>query len=145
MEIYYSSAGHGGVLLLNSTPNTNGLIPADDLKLYEAFGREIARRFGRPLTELKDRRGTGVELVFPKPTLINHAVIMEDYREGERIREYVLEGSSESQWLELSKGISVGRKRIDRFASVQVQRVRLRFDKSAAEPLIRSLAVFYAP
>ena len=145
MEIYYTSAGHGGVLLLNSTPNTNGLIPADDLKLYEAFGREIARRFGRPLTELKDRRGTGVELVFPKPTLINHAVIMEDYREGERIREYVLEGFSESQWLELSKGTSVGRKRIDRFASVQVQRVRLRVGRSAAEPLIRSLAVFYAP
>jgi alpha-L-fucosidase len=134
-----------GVLLLNSTPNTNGLIPADDLKLYEAFGREIARRFGRPLTELKDRRGTGVELVFPKPTLINHAVIMEDYREGERIREYVLEGFSESQWLELSKGTSVGRKKIDRFGPVQVQRVRLRVGRSAAEPLIRSLAVFYAP
>ena len=58
MEIYYSSAGHGGVLLLNSTPNTNGLIPADDLKLYEAFGRGIARRFGRPLTELKDTKQT---------------------------------------------------------------------------------------
>jgi alpha-L-fucosidase len=88
---------------------------------------------------------TSVELVFPKPTLINYAVIMEDYREGERIREYVLEGSSESQWLELSKGISVGRKRIDRFASVQLQRVRLRVGRSVAEPLIRSLAVFYAP
>ena len=46
---------------------------------------------------------------------------------------------------ELSKGTSVGRKKIDRFASVQVSRVRLRVGRSAAEPLIRSLAVFYAP
>ncbi len=145
MEIYCNSVGRGGVLLLNSTPNTNGLIPADDLKLYEAFGREIARRFARPLAEVKDRRGTSVELVFRKPTLINHAVIMEDYRAGERIREYVLEGFRESRWLELSKGTSVGRKKIAPFAPVQVQRVRLRVGSSATEPLIRSLAVFYAP
>ena len=34
MDIYYKSVGRGGVLLLNSTPNTNGLIPEGDLKLY---------------------------------------------------------------------------------------------------------------
>lgn len=145
MEIYVLSAGRGGVLLLNSSPNTNGLIPADDLKLYESFGREIACRFGRPLAEAKHRRGTGVELVLGKSTPINHAVIMEEYRKGERIREYLLEGFDGSQWLELSKGTSVGRKKIDRFAPVPVQRVRLRVTQSAAEPLIRSLAVFYTP
>ena len=98
MDIYYKSAGRGGVLLLNSTPNTDGLIPDGDLKLYEAFGREIERRFSQPVAEVKDQRGATVELALPRPTLINHAVIMEDYREGERIREYVVEGLSDGQW-----------------------------------------------
>ena len=142
MDIYYKSAGRGGVLLLNSTPNTNGLIPADDLKLYEAFGQEIERRFSRPVAEITGRRGTVVELALPRPALINHVVLMEDYREGERVREYAVDGLSEGQWKELSQGTSVGRKKIDRFRPEQVSRLRLRVTKSAAEPIIRRLAVF---
>ena len=49
MEIYYKSVGYGGVLLLNSTPDTTGLIPAGDVKLYSEFGKEISRRFDKPL------------------------------------------------------------------------------------------------
>ena len=143
MDIYYKSVGRGGVLLLNSTPNTNGLIPDGDVRLYEAFGNEIERRFGRPIAETNDRRGVGVELILPQPTLINHVVLMEDYREGERIREYVVEGSNDGQWKELSTGTSVGRKKIDLFHPAQVDRVRLRITKSAAEPVIRRLAVFH--
>ncbi|MHB8968898.1 MAG: alpha-L-fucosidase [Pirellulaceae bacterium] len=143
MDIYYKSAGRGGVLLLNSTPNTNGLIPADDLVLYEAFGKEIARRFSQPLAEVKDQRGTGVELPLPQSTLINHVVIREDYRAGERIREYVVEGLRGGEWSALSKGTSVGRMKIDLFRPVNVTQVRLRVTQSAAEPLIRSLATFY--
>ena len=142
MDIYYKSAGHGGVLLLNSTPNTNGLIPDGDLKLYEAFGKEIERRFSQPVAEVKDQRGASIELVLPQPTTINHAVIMEDYREGERIREYIVEGLSDGQWKELSQGTSVGRKKIDRFRPAEVSRVRLRVTRFAAEPIIRRFAVF---
>ena len=143
IDIYYKSAGRGGVLLLNSTPNTNGLIPDGDLQLYEAFGKEIERRFSGPAAEVKDQKGTCIEITLPRPTLINHAIIMEDYREGERIREYILESLCNGQWMELSKGTSVGRKKIDLFRAVQVSQVRLRIIKSAAEPLLRSLAVFH--
>jgi len=142
MDIYGKSAGRGGVLLLNSTPNTNGLIPDGDLKLYAAFGQEIERRFSRPVMESTDQRGTTVELALARPARINHAIIMEDYREGERIREYVVEGFSDGQWRMLSKGTSVGRKKIDQFRPAQVSRVRLHVTRSAAEPIIRRLAVF---
>ncbi len=143
MDIYYASAGRGGVLLLNSSPNTNGLIPGDDLKLYEAFGQEIERRFSRPIAELKDQQGSHVELVLPRPTPIDHVVLMEDYREGERIREYVIEGLIDDQWKQLQQGTSVGRKKIERFPPTQVNRVRLRVTRFAAEPIIRRLAAFH--
>ena len=142
MSIYYQSAGHGAVLLLNSTPNTNGLIPEADLNLYEAFGAEIKHRFGEPVAEVRDRRGELAGLTLSQPALINHAVVMEDYRQGERIREYVIEGLMAGEWRPLCAGSSVGRKKIDVFQSAHVSGVRLRVTKSAAEPLIRSFAVF---
>jgi alpha-L-fucosidase len=142
LDIYYQSVGRGGVLLLNSTPDTNGLIPAADLKLYEAFGEEIERRFARPVVEVQNRRGTAFEMALPVPGLINHVVLMEDYREGERVREYVIEGFNGRQWQELSRGTSVGRKKIDRFPTVRVSGVRVRVTRSAAEPILRSLAAF---
>jgi len=142
MDIYTKSVGRGGVLLLNSTPNTDGLIPEGDLKLYAAFGAEIARRFGQPVAEVKAQRGALVDLPLPRPTLVNHSVVMEDYREGERIRAYVVEGWIDGQWKELSQGSSVGRMKIDRFRPALVSRLRLRVTQSAAEPRIRRLAAF---
>ncbi len=144
IDVYCKSAGRGGVLLLNSTPNTDGLIPDDDMKLYEAFGKEIDRRFGHPLAEVSDRNGTVVELELPRASLINYVVLMEDYREGERIRAYSIEGLSAGEWKPLSAGSSVGRKKIDVFRPTQVEKVRLRITQAAADPIIRSLAVFYA-
>ncbi|MFA6241199.1 MAG: alpha-L-fucosidase [Candidatus Hydrogenedentales bacterium] len=143
MDIYCKSAGRGGVLLLNSTPNTDGLIPDADMNLYEAFGKEIEKRFGQPLAEVRDRTGTVVDLDLPRASLINYAVVMEDYREGERIREYAIEGFSGGEWKPLSAGTSVGRKKIDLFRPAHVEKVRLSIVKAAAEPIIRSLAVFY--
>lgn len=40
------------------------------------------------------------------------------------------------------RGTAIGHKKIDRFAPVEVSRVRLRCTQSAAEPLILKLAVY---
>ena len=141
MDIYYKSVGRGGVMLLNSTPDTTGRIPTDDEKHYKKLGDEIQRRFDKPIAETAGK-GDTIELDLGTPTTINHAVIMEDYRHGERIRAYLMQGWSENQWQELTHGISVGRKRIDVFEPATVSKVRLRITKAAAKPLIRKLAVF---
>jgi alpha-L-fucosidase len=67
---------------------------------------------------------------------------MEKLSEGERIREYVVEGFTGGAWKELTKGQSVGHKRIEQFGDVEVSKVRLRVTRSIATPLIRQLAVF---
>ena len=53
MSMYYKSVGRGAVLLLNSTPDTSGLIPESHVKAYKAFGDEIKRRFDNPVKETK--------------------------------------------------------------------------------------------
>ena len=49
--LYYRSVGRNANLLLNATPDPDGLIPEGDLPAYAQFGAEIRRRFGRPLGE----------------------------------------------------------------------------------------------
>lgn len=142
MNVYYKSAGRGGTMLLNSTPNTDGLIPEDDVKRYRELGDEIDRRFARPIAETAGR-GDSLEIDLGKPTLVNHSVVMEDYWFGERIRSYVIEGFADGHWKKLADGSSVGRKRIDFFDGAVVTKVRLRVVKSAENPLIRQFAVFH--
>jgi alpha-L-fucosidase len=137
MDVYVKSVGRGAVLLLNSTPNTDGLIPDGDVKLYEAFGKEIDRCFGHPIAA-----GASAELNLGKLTAIDCTMLMEDYRKGHRIREYTIEGFDGNTWLPLATGSAVGRMKIDCFPETLVSKIRLRVTKSAAKPLIRKLAVF---
>ncbi len=143
MECYYQSIGYGSVFLLNSTPDTTGLIPEADIRLYKAFGDEIDHRFKTSLSEVKDKKGPMIVLSLPKSRKVNHVVTMEDYRHGHRIRQYVIEGLVNGEWKNLCRGQSIGRKKIDYFPEIEVSDIRLRVLKSVGEPLIRSLAVYF--
>ncbi len=141
IAIYYQSVGRGAQLLLNIGPDPVGLIPDDDVQRMIEFGAEVRRRFGKSLAETSGK-GDTVELDLKKPTSIEHVITMEQILEGERVREYVIEGLAGDAWKELCKGTAIGHKRIDQFAPVEVSKVRLRVVKSSAEPLIRRLAAF---
>lgn len=143
MECYYKSVGYGSVFLLNSTPDTTGLIPENDVKLYKEFGEEIKQRFEKPLAEVRNETGERVTLALPESQKINHVVTMEDYREGHRIREYVIEGYTNGSWTELYKGQSVGRKKIDYFPDVVVSKIRFNSIKSVGEPIVQRLSAYY--
>ena len=143
MNNYYRSVGYGSVFLLNASPDTTGLIPLGDMKRYKEFGNEINRRFSKPLAEVIGKRGEEVVLDFKDQTKVNHVVIMEDYREGERIRKYRIEGLVKGKWNELCNGISVGRKKIDFFEDVKVEAIRLTIIEAVATPIVRSLSAYY--
>ena len=143
MECYYKSVGYGSVFLLNSTPDTTGLIPEGDVQHYKAFGQEIDRRFKTPIAEIADKKGTTVTLSLPSKQKINHVITMEDYRLGHRIREYKIEGFVNNEWIELCAGQSIGRKKIDYFDDVELSKIRLTVTKNVNEPVIRSLLAYY--
>lgn len=142
MDKYYRSVGHNANLLLNATPDTTGLIPERIVPHYVNFGKEIQRRFGTSVAETKGD-GDTVELALKKPEKIDHVIIMEDIRHGERVRAYEIEGlAPENKWQKLCDGVSVGHKRIQKFDRTAVAKVRLKVTDSAATPKIRRLAVF---
>jgi len=84
--------------------------------------------------------------VFRADSIVNHlgvhVIIMENITEGERAREYMLEGKVGETWQKIGGGACIGHKRIERITPVEVTAVRLNVLKSAATPLIRKLAVY---
>ncbi|MEG2759695.1 MAG: alpha-L-fucosidase, partial [Mucinivorans sp.] len=138
VERYYASVGRGAVLLLNSTPDTTGLIPASHVARYKEFGQELARRFAIPLAVV-----TVPTILFDTATVVNHVVIQEDLTGGQRVQGYRVMGLIEDgSWVELCSGTSVGHKRIDYFDDQKVKALRLEFTKSIACPSLKSFAAY---
>ena len=143
VDCYVKSSGRGGVFLLDSSPNTEGRIPANDALTYRAFGKAITQRFGHPLAAAGRVAGNAVELNFGRPVAVNCADLWEDYTYGHRIREYVVEGWVNNRWEPLANGTAVGRRKMDFFPVVQASRLRVRITKSVGIPLMRRFAVHY--
>jgi alpha-L-fucosidase len=142
VEMYYQSVGRNCNLLLNANPNPDGLVPEPDFKRYIEFGKEIRRRFSEPIATTRGD-GESLELELKKLEMIDHVIIMEDIKKGERVREYRIEGlKGPEQWEILAEGQSIGHKRIQRFHPAEVSKVRLIVMSSIGRPFIQSLEVY---
>jgi alpha-L-fucosidase len=142
MDMYYKSVGRGSVLLLNSTPDTTGLIPASHAAAYRAFGDEIRKRFETPLATA---RGTGriLQISLPSQQGVNHVVLHEDVAQGQRVLEFTVRGlDRRGRWKELYSGTSIGSKRICWFTRTEVKTVQVVFTNVKAEPRIANMALY---
>lgn len=142
MNIYYKSVGRGALLLLNSTPDTSGLIPQSHVKAYANFGNEIKRRFEIPVARTS---GTGaiLEINFSKPDEINHAILQEDLLFGQRVLAFQIEGmNSENKWQKVYSGTSIGSKKICYFNPVTVKKIRVSCTNTKADPHLSDFAVY---
>ena len=143
IDMYYKSVGYGGVMLLNASPDTTGKITASDKNAYRTLGQTIQQRFSNPLKQLNNKKGNVFTISFNKATPVNHIVIEEDYRYGHRIRNYTVQGKINNKWKIITQGSSVGRKKIDAFATQNVTELKLTIDAHVNTPLIRSLKVYH--
>jgi alpha-L-fucosidase len=141
LERYYTSVGCNTNLLIGMVIDDRGLVPGADAENFAQFGAIIKDRFGSPVAETAGE-GSLLELNFEAPTVINHVVIMEDIAQGERIREYIVEGKENGAYKTICSGFSVGHKRIERFDDREVTGIRLKILKSADMPVIRKLAAY---
>ena len=142
MDTYYRSVGHNANLLLNIGPDNRGLLPEQDVARLLEMAREIQRRFRQPLGAVEPS-GKYIVLDFDDPMVINHAVLMEDLREGQRVLRYQLEASVEGEWVKVNEGTSVGHKKIVRFETVRASQLRFECLERLATPKIRSFQAFH--
>ena len=144
VRMYYQSVGCNCNFIIGEVVTSEGLVPDADVRRLAEFGNEIRRRLGKAIAET---RGPGevLELLLPRPSTINHLILMEDIAHGERIRKYVIEALVPgNQWVKLCEGQSVGHKRIESFAPTEAAKIRLRVLEAKATPEIRCLAAYAA-
>ncbi len=143
VEMYYQSVGRNSNFIIGAVVDTNGLVPEADCRSLKAFGKKINRIFLNPVAETHGK-GMKVELKLPDNSQINHIVIQEDIRKGERVREYSLEAHTDGEWQKLAKGSSIGHKRIHNLATFSADKIRLTITEAIAKPRIKKLALYYA-
>jgi alpha-L-fucosidase len=138
-RMYNRSVGHNANLILGAAVNPDGLLDDPDVELMGSLGRELERRFARPLAEAA---GEGTLLEIPVPGRhVDQVVIAEDVARGERCRSYVVEGKVErDQWWPLAQGTCIGHKRIHTFDATTVAALRLRITDCVGTPSIRRFA-----
>lgn len=141
VDVYYKSVGRGGLLLLNSTPDTTGRIPESHMRRYKEFGEAIRRIYENKKGE-RAGKGRVLELRFAQPTAVNHVITMEDIRLGQIVRAYEVDGLIAREWRKLAEGSSIGYKKIDVIETVEVEGLRLRATKDVGEPVIQSFAAY---
>ena len=142
LEIYYRSVGRGAQLLLNLPPDRSGRIPDADAARAKELGDELRRRFSRPAAETTGR-GPTVTLQMREPMAVDHLVLEEDLRTGQRILSYTLEGHIAGRWQSLGGGTSVGHKRIHPIAPRRYDGFRASFPAALGVPGLRRLAAFH--
>lgn len=141
LRLYVLSVGSGSVLLLNSTPDTSGLIPAHDAKVYADFGAAIDQNFGHPVGQITRVAESTIVIPLSSPRVVNCVDLSEDYRYGQRVRHYVVEASVNGYWRQVAEGTAVGRRKIDLFQEVTTDKIRVRVTEQVGTPLFRQILV----
>ena len=146
-DIWYSSVGRNSVLLLNLPPDRRGLIHENDVAALKGMKQILDGTFARNLAEKAKitKNDTGILLEFPSPVTFDRAMIMENFRNGQRVEAFVIETWDGNAWREIIRGTTIGYKRLLRFDTVISTKVRLRILSARDVQEISKFGLYKAP
>ncbi len=174
MSLYIKSVGRGANFLLNVPPDTRGLISKNDSASLMAF-RELRDGFSRTnlsyrkkVTVSSERVGylskiltdgaqsshwappndqttCWVEIDLETAHTFNTIIIKEYLKLGQRVQSFVVEAWDGTQYREVTRGTTIGRKRILQFDSQTASKVKLTITASKASPVLSSIELYDAP
>lgn len=139
MEIYHKTAGRGAQLVLGIAPDNRGLLPEADVKRLEEFGAEVQRLYGTPAPP-KGWSGNAVH--FSTPRRLDRVVLQEDLAHGQMVRRFRVEAKVADKWVEVSRGTTIGHKRILVFEPVAATDVRVAVEAAMGAVHLKPLAVY---
>lgn len=165
MDIYFTSVGRNGVLLLNIPPNTDGLLADADIESLRGFTALRNKVFGQNL--LAGAKGTA-ELIdgnydtfvttpdkaetvtytyqLPEAKTFNVLSLQEEIRHGQRVEGFTLEVQTPSgEWQQVASGTTIGYKRLLQFDAVTAQTVRLSITACRLNPYLSEMGLHYRP
>ena len=149
VELYFTSVGRNSKLLLNVPPTRAGVLHERDVamlgrmrkSLTELFAKDLAAE-GRSVWRVTGPQSANLEVDLGRTVEVFAADLREDIAHGQLVARYTLSGSNGGAWRELSRGTTIGYRKLDRFAPVPVRRVRLSIEETLAAPRRVRLGLF---
>ncbi len=132
VSLYFTSVGRNSKLLLNVPPTRDGLIHDIDAERLRGMRGALQAMFRTDLTGGKPpawtptgTRSAVAELSLAPAGAVSIVDLREDISKGQVIAAYQVEGRTAAGWQPLAKGTTVGYRKLDRFAAVDISAVRV--------------------
>jgi alpha-L-fucosidase len=149
VQLYFTSVGRNSKLLLNVPPTREGRLHETDVARLTGMRERLTVLFKDDLAAARKAawRSTGdrtavAELDLGRPVRVGIADLREDVEHGQAIAGYRLEGASGGEWQTLSRGTTIGLRRLDRFGPQTVRRVRLHVEDAVEPPRPVRIALY---
>ncbi len=169
-DIYLTSVGRGGNLLLNIPPDRRGLLHEADVEQLRAFGALLKSRFSNNLAKrakmyipgmekgridiktvtdgdrstywAAQEASSVVELQLNKKQPIHYISLMENIALGQRVRAFEIEAMIDGRWTRIGVGTTIGHKRILSINPVSTDLIRIHFMECRAPVVLAEIGVY---
>ena len=156
VQLYFTSVGRNSKLLLNVPPTREGLLHDTDVARLRGMRASLDTLFGTDLARGRRLRATGAgagvtlfEMNLGRSVPVGIVSLREDITRGQAVARYDVTGSDGVRefslggpWQSLSRGTTIGYRRLDRFAPVQVRQVRVIVQEALRPPRNLKLELF---
>jgi alpha-L-fucosidase len=155
VDIYFSSVGRNGLLLLNVPPDTRGRISDADVTSLRGMRAILDRALASPAAEAKPPKRAAVggpaalyEVPLGAGRSFDVALLQEDIRQGQRVEQFTLEVCAAGTCREAARGTTIGYKRLLRFPAVQIDpahrdaRIRLTIGQARGTPVLSAISLY---
>lgn len=169
MNIYFSSVGRNGVLLLNIPPNKQGLISDSDAKSLRewkikhdaVFSHNLLKNatassvngintsslidgnFDTYFTTINKSPTTTIEFALNQNSTFNILMIQENIAKGQRVEKFYAEYFENGSWIKFTEGTTVGYKRLLSFDAISADKIRIHIESSRLNPMLSEVGLFY--
>jgi alpha-L-fucosidase len=143
VELYFTSVGRNGKLLLNVPPTRQGLLHPTDVARLAGMRDALGRLFANDLAaRAPDRhwrvtgpRSAQLTVELGRLTAVSVLRLEEDVSRGQLVAAYRVEAAGDDDaWRELSRGTTIGHAKLDRVRADGVRRLRLTIEEAVASP-----------
>jgi alpha-L-fucosidase len=145
LEVYFTSVGRNSKLLLNVPPTPDGRLHATDVHRLAEFGERRSRLFtwdGAAGARMqRDDNGRRITIKPGAPFAFDVVRLEEDIRHGQVVSAYRVEAEIGGSWRTVSRGTTIGHRKLDRIAPVTTSGVRLIVEDALDTPWIARIGL----
>jgi alpha-L-fucosidase len=145
LGLYFTSVGRNSKLLLNVPPTPEGLFHTTDLRRLAEFGDLKSRLFAHDgaagAAKRVDRGGRRISLALSAPVDFDVICLEEDIPHGQVVGAYRVDAELDGSWRTVTRGTTIGHRKLDRIAPVTASGVRLVIEDALDTPRITRMGL----